>query len=1292
MRYHSTIVSFIDQHAGELDQGVAARRRGRTLLAWPELVGFTDPAHGRGHATRARADTDPLDWPGRRAPSQPDFWAVGTPARAPAPDDMDQLVESYLDRAEAAADERARASVLRDLARLLEHSLSDPESAFAVRVFAYRVQPERSEWDDLERLAARAEQWDELCAAYEAAEPHLPAPHRADACWRLARLYAQRMDLTHRALERASQALALEPAHGPAWKLRVDLLRKAGRWDELARALAERVPAAEPEERVALHRELARIHEHHLDDPAGAIEQYEALRAERPGDVGVLRALDRLYARAGRVRAQIDVLTAQAGLIEDVRALCAVYQRMAALWENNLGEPGRAADCIEWAVALDQPAHASRGLQRELRRLYRASGRWRAAVDACLRQAESAASGDRTDLLVEAAEILAEDLDDPHEALALYTEAEADARDPAALWPRLTELLVAAGDISGAIELLARRAGHETDAAARSEHHARAGELCLDQLDDPEAAERCFLQALQHRAGHTRVLARLAEIYQARGEAAAAVALVEDALGHVDETAARVRLLVQAADLAETAGLRARAVALHRRALDEDPAHLHAATRAAELLWAAGDHAALVPVLGQLVELARDPELLRRAWTRLGRAAHATGQHDQAVAALKHARALGVEDVEGLQAHAASLYHLKRWPEAADALGRLLTEHAAELGMRERHDARYMLGMCRRHLIDIDGARAEWMQVLAQDAGHRATLRAIADIETDPELRLDYIRTLAEHSHGAERGVLLREMGDLYRDAFGDPDSALCVYRQALMLQPRSHRLLHRCLDLHAEAEDWGAALEMLQRLIHIEDEAPVRARYHHTAATILHEKQDRGPDALPHLHQALDDDPRLAQASRLLEELLTRGEDWAGLREHYCAQLRRLGALLDDSTRSECARLWARLGALCRGRFDDREGAIAALRVAAHLEPGDPEHHGALAALYAENGAHSADQAIAAYLAQLALDPRPAGAYEALERLFDQAGQPRRARACAASLQVLAARGLCSPASASRERPVPGVAARPRRPLSRERWSRLRDPGEAGPMGQLLALLAPVVQAHQAGSRDSLGLRPSQLVDDSDERPFARAFRRVVAVYGIQAPALYANPAQSHPIAFATEIAGGAVCPALVAGKPTLSPAMSEHVLVFAFGRYLAHLCRERLVRLLAPAPARVVGLARAALAVEDPGRCAEAPEARTVRVLQQGLAPAALDQVVVLAAELDPGRIEEAVHQWLAATDRTALRMALTLAPQLEACAATLEHERAADPDRRAAGILALARENVCEPVLDARDSIFQ
>src|SRR5690606_7251572 len=152
-------------------------------------------------------------------------------------------------------------------------------------------------------------------------------------------------------------------------------------------------------------------------------------------------------------------------------------------------------------------------LQRELRRLYRASGRWRAAVDACLRQAEAAASpDDRAALLVEAAEILAEDLDDPHQALALYTEAEAASAEPAALWPRLTELLVATGDIPAAIDLLARRAGHEGDAGARSEHYARAGELSLDQLDDPEAAERFFLQALQHRAGHTRVLARLAEI------------------------------------------------------------------------------------------------------------------------------------------------------------------------------------------------------------------------------------------------------------------------------------------------------------------------------------------------------------------------------------------------------------------------------------------------------------------------------------------------------------------------------------------------------------------------------------------------------------------------------------------------------------------------------------------------------------------------------------------------------------------------------------------------------------
>jgi tetratricopeptide (TPR) repeat protein len=1286
-RYHTTILTFIDLHREDTETGIGGSRRAQTIVAWPGLFAEA-PSRPR---TRTRADTTQVDQP-------PALWTPGKPAGAPPPrQDVDVLVESYLDRAEVAVDEEERAGVLRELARLLEHNVGDNGNAFAVRAFAYRTLPERGEWDDLERLAARAEQWDELAATYEDAMPLLSAMDRADAWWRLARLYHQRLGSVPRALECAAEAVALEPGHRDAGKLQLDLLRKSARWEDLAAVLAERAPAAGLEERTALRRELAQIYEHHLDDVRGAIDQYQALQSELPGDLGVLRALDRLYARAGLVRAQLDVLSEQAGLLEDVRALAVVYQRMATLWDESLGDPGQAADCIEWALAL---GHPSDELQRELRRLYRVSRRWRAAVDACRRQAEGAGHEERAELLIEAAEILAEELEDAHQAVELYREAEQATASPAALWPRITELCEATGDVAGAVELLVRRAEHERDPATRGEHYARAGELAADQLRDLAAAERLFLLALQHRPAHGQVLGRLADIYRARGQAAAAVALIADAIVQVDDAIERVRLLVQAGDLAEAAGLPARAVGFYRRALDEDPRNVTAATRAADLLWATADHEALLPVLRQLIDSTRDPQVLQRAWTRLGYAAHALGRHDEAAGALERARGLGPADAASLQAHAASLYHLERWPAAADALERLLADHADTLSVGERHEARHMLGMCRLRMDDAAGARAEWLGVLAEDAGHRATLQAIAGIETDRERLLEHKRTLAELSEGAERGALLRELGDLYRDAFADRDAALAAYRQALLIQPDSHRLLHRCLDLHAEAEDWDEALEILQRLIEVEQEPSVRARYRYTIATIHHEKQDRSPDALSSLYQALADEPRLLHASRLVEDILTRAEDWGALRHHYYEQLQRLETA-GDTMRAECVRLWTRLGELCRDRFDDRAGALASWQVAAHLQPEEPAHHAALAALHLADGPASADQAIAELHIVLALDPRRVAAYSALEGLYRQTGQLRNAHACAASRAMLAARGLCPPGEGSQAAPAaPDTSRGPRRALGTEHQARLRDPGEDGPVSRLMVLLAPVVLAYQAGSREHLGLLPSQVVAESDDRPFARVFRRVLSTYGIEAPDLYANPSQPHPIAFASELtAGGVVRPALVLGRPALSPACAEDVLVFALGRHLAHLCRERLMRLLASEPAQVLRLAQAAMALEQPDRTGRAdrppapPVARALRMLQQGLAPAVIDQVVAIAAELDEHGLERALRAWMAAADHTALRMALTLQPGLDACAATLEYElAAADPGRRSAELLALARANVCQPVLEARAFIFR
>ena len=162
-------------------------------------------------------------------------------------------------------------------------------------------------------------------------------------------------------------------------RVRLELARKLERWADVVRVLDELAARRAPRTRTRCASKPPSCRAGKLDDRAAAIARYEALVAEVPGDLGVLRALDLLYEAEGRQVEYLENLERQADATDDMHERAALYRRLALLWEDERGGALRAEQCWQTLLTIEPDAEDA---LRALERSYRAGRRFPALVEA----------------------------------------------------------------------------------------------------------------------------------------------------------------------------------------------------------------------------------------------------------------------------------------------------------------------------------------------------------------------------------------------------------------------------------------------------------------------------------------------------------------------------------------------------------------------------------------------------------------------------------------------------------------------------------------------------------------------------------------------------------------------------------------------------------------------------------------------------------------------------------------------------------------------------------------------
>lgn len=752
--------------------------------------------------------------------------------RAREAGDSDRLIEVLLGRIEVTDDSPERAGLLRELADVYENGTGDLKRAFEALTTALHVDPA----DDAiaaaaERLAAATGSWADLVAEASELTTEATEPAVQSKWWaRLGRWYADKLDRYDYAVPSLRRALEIDGANLAAHAAFAEVLRKQGKWAELADAIRAHV-AVEPDtaQQLDLHIALGDLSESHLASTAKAIEAYAAAAELDPANDDALAALERLYRRDERWGNLAKVLERRADVLEaagETGRAAAIRRELGTLRAEKLGDLEGAIARYEKSIDAD-PADVA--ALKALEDLYDKTGRTEDYLRTLERLATYAPEGEKLAKLRKLAAELEDREGAAPRAIAAYErilEIDGGAEDA---FRGLGRLLAADGKWYDVVALKERHIAAAKSPAQKLELYLEAAAIHEKELADPHRAIECLLNVLALEDGHRGALTALARLQQ-RTEAwdRAVATLVRHAELEGNRGAA---LWAEAGKLAFTHQGDPEAAERHlEKALAIEPGHLGALRTAAKLHQTRGAWARAIDHLLRAEEASSSRlervEILAEAAELADSKLHDPAR---ALELLERVLRLDPDHVEAGAQVADRLVASGRWDDALPILEMLARR--AESGDRlERARREGQLGKAYEELHRHEKAAKHYRLATEADPdnldaalGLAAMLMVEANAASDPasvedqwkEVDRRYREVLARHRTGLADGQVADiwyRLGQTAR-ALGDDKKAENALRRALERDPMHEPSLQALIDLAGQRGDWRTVVEAKRTL-----------------------------------------------------------------------------------------------------------------------------------------------------------------------------------------------------------------------------------------------------------------------------------------------------------------------------------------------------------------------------------------------------------------------------------------------------------------------------------------------
>ncbi len=715
-----------------------------------------------------------------------------------------------------------RKMILVDLGQLLEKHMQERDQGVSFFRRALEIDPyHMPALEALERIYDETDEHDELAEILNRKVKALREPEEIAAIQqRLGELYETKLEAFDKAGEMYRAVTAYNPASLPALRGLQRVYEASQNWGDLVSVLDRQLDVVETERaRVDVLLKLAQIQEQQFLKADVAAQKLERVLEIDPGVIPAYEALERCYRRLKQWPEFVATCERHISEISDVTAKADLYEQIARVYSDEIGDLDRAIDAYQNIVELDDTRLPA---LEALARLHEKQGDSARSIEVMIRVADLTADGaQRVDMYYRIGKALDDKLSDRVQARERY-EMALDL-DPKHL-PTISALRVIATDEA------------DWDSVARY----------LEQ-------EQKYTESPRSKA---RLLVELGKVQdQMLGERALAISAYERAISSDRECEDAALPLVEEYVATERwADAGPLAEMLVKKSKSRDKSEQHSLSRLLGKIQAArGNYAEALKAYQTAHQLdVTDPETVRglaavcfqlqdwpsaltnyqkvltglsegdvddrtEVYYRLGRIKQAQDQSKQAINNFEKALSLDPNHRKTLDALVETYSKESDWAEVASHKRRILDQvlddeerlqllvSIADVWGEKQKDAAKAIEALEeaREIRPQDHVLLHKLLAFYQGSGDWRgmvdTLSAISEIEQEPARKARYSYTMAQ----------------LYRDKIQDMERAVELFNEALDLAPDFLEAFERINKILTVDRNWKQLERQYRKMIH---------------------------------------------------------------------------------------------------------------------------------------------------------------------------------------------------------------------------------------------------------------------------------------------------------------------------------------------------------------------------------------------------------------------------------------------------------------------------------------------
>lgn len=710
-----------------------------------------------------------------------------------------------------------------------------------------------------------------------------------------------------------------DPSNAPAFGALEEQYFIAGRWNDLATLYERRLTApefeAEPTRAIPILFRLAQLCEERCLALDRAIENYWKVAKLDPSYRPALRQLRAIYTRREQWDMVLQIAEMEGALHMKDFDRADFHAELGKVWAGRLNDPTEALDHFQ--AALERvPDHieALKGLAS----VYTGLGHHERAAAAWERLGSRMRGPDRATVMVALGTILRGQIGETERAMTCFRQALSDDPRCADAIEALLVIAAAREDWTLVAHLNERRFDIASGARRRAAISVEAGMLCLERLDDVQAARMWFDRAVEMVDDDVTVFEAMAELERRTGNGRALLQALSTVIRMRGDQVATSTLL-EAADLHSEVDEEEQAVELLLRARQQSPEDGLVAETLSDSLARLGRTEELVEILEQRASMPGvDPQAEAELRAEIGRI-YLEDIDDAETATASLARAFEIDPrIQGAATRLESLY---RKQEDWSALRSMLETAIAQGPPNKRAHFHAALGeVLEVHFDEADAAVESYEAAIELDADCELALTGVTRIvhaSGEPEALLRVCLREAEVTTDRARlGELVWKMVPLLEERGRNAEALGWIERLSQLVPSDAKALgeivrLREALGRHTEVID---PLERLDAILGGEEQAANRR-----ALARAHELVDAKSEAMRWWEAALDREPGHLESLRALEALYEEADDAEAL-------ARTLRRVADSLPEEEQVPELQRLAGLLVDRIGDAEGAIVVL------------------------------------------------------------------------------------------------------------------------------------------------------------------------------------------------------------------------------------------------------------------------------------------------------------------------------------------------------------------------------